>query len=37
MVYDISFIAVSTVNESWERVRRIPNYHEIAGVALFRR
>jgi hypothetical protein len=37
MVADMSYVAVSTVVESWEEIRRMENYEEVAGVKLFRR
>ena len=35
MVADMSYSTVSNVLNSWERVRRTPNYEEIVGVDLF--
>jgi hypothetical protein len=35
MVADMSYSTVSSVIDSWERVRRTPNYEEIVGVELF--
>jgi hypothetical protein len=36
MVADMSYTTVSRVVDSWELMRRIDNYEEIAGVKLFR-
>jgi hypothetical protein len=35
MVADMSYSTVSSVLNSWELVRRTPNYEEVVGVQLF--
>jgi hypothetical protein len=35
MVADMSYMTVSAVIDSWESIRRTPNYEETVGVALF--
>ena len=37
MVAEMSYTSVATVVESWEGIRRLPSYEEVAGVKLFRR
>ena len=36
MVAEMSYNTVSNVVESWEMIRRIDNYQEVAGVTLFK-
>jgi hypothetical protein len=35
MVADMSYSTVSNVIDSWECIRRTPNYEEVVGVKLF--
>lgn len=35
MVQSLSYNTISLVIESWEMLRRVPNYEEAAGVLLF--
>eukprot|EP00980_Cylindrotheca_fusiformis_P012104 scaffold2923_cov121-Cylindrotheca_fusiformis.AAC.14 len=35
MVADMSYKTVSNVIESWEMIRRIPNYEQVVGLQLF--
>jgi len=35
MVADMSYTTVSYVIDSWEEIRRLPNYEEQTGVLLF--
>jgi hypothetical protein len=37
MVNEMSYNTISMVVESWEQLRRVPNYEEVAGVHLFQR
>ncbi len=37
MVQELSYNVTSHVIESWEQLRRIKNYEEVAGVVLFKR
>jgi hypothetical protein len=37
MVADMSYGTVSHVLDSWELIRRIPNYEERTGTLLFKR
>ena len=37
MVADMSYSTVSDVLDSWERIRRIPNYDEKTGILLFKK
>ena len=37
MVQELSYNVTSHVIESWEQLRRIKNYEEVAGVVLFQR
>lgn len=37
MVREISYNTISDVMDSWEQLRRIKNYDEVAGVKLFQR
>jgi hypothetical protein len=37
MVADMGFTTLSDVVESWDEVRRIPDYAEKAGVMLFQK
>jgi hypothetical protein len=37
MVSDMSYSTVSDVIDSWEEIRRLPNYEEKTGVALFQK
>jgi hypothetical protein len=37
MVQELSYNVTSHVIESWEKIRRIKNYEEVAGVVLFQR
>lgn len=37
MVADMSYSTVSSVIDSWEEIRRMPDYEEKAGVALFQK
>jgi len=37
MVADMSYSTVSQVIESWEKVRRSPNYEEKVGTTLFQK
>jgi hypothetical protein len=37
MVQEMSYNVISHVLESWEQLRRIKNYEEVAGVILFQR
>ena len=37
MVQELSYNTISHVMDSWEQVRRIKNYEEVAGVLLFQR
>lgn len=35
MVYELSFSAVSEVIDSWERIRRVKDYHKTFGILVF--
>jgi predicted secreted acid phosphatase len=37
MVQELSYNTTSHVMESWEQVRRMKNYEEVAGAVLFQR
>jgi hypothetical protein len=37
MVQEISYNTISYVMESWEELRRIKKYDEVAGVKLFQK
>jgi hypothetical protein len=37
MVQELSYNVISLVIDSWEQVRRINNYEEVAGAVLFQR
>jgi hypothetical protein len=37
MVQELSYNVISLVIDSWEQVRRIKNYEEVAGAVLFQR
>ena len=37
MVAELDFHTVKAIDDSWESMRRIPNYEEKAGVLLFRK
>jgi hypothetical protein len=37
MVQDIHYVTISNVLESWELIRRLPKYEEVAGRMLFSR
>jgi hypothetical protein len=37
MVADMSYSTVSCVLDTWESIRRIPNYEEKTGVLLFKK
>ena len=37
MVADLTFTTVSKILDSWESLRRIPDYEEVIGVKIFRR
>jgi hypothetical protein len=37
MVQELSYNVISLVIDSWEQVRRIKNYEEVAGAILFQR
>jgi hypothetical protein len=37
MVQELSYNSLSNVIESWEQLRRIKNYEQIAGVKLFQK
>jgi hypothetical protein len=37
MVQELSYNAISLVIDSWEQVKRIKNYEEVAGAVLFQR
>jgi hypothetical protein len=37
MVADMSYSTVSNVIDSWEEIRRIPQYEEKTGVDLFKK
>jgi hypothetical protein len=35
MVQELSYTVTNNVLESWEQIRRIKNYEQVAGVKLF--
>jgi hypothetical protein len=35
MVQELSYTVTNSVLESWEQMRRIKNYEQVAGVKLF--
>jgi hypothetical protein len=37
MVSDMSYATVSNVLDTWEKIRRIPNYEEVIGANLFQK
>jgi len=37
MVKELSYNTISHVIESWEKLRRVKNYEEVAGTLLFQR
>ena len=37
MVADMKYFTAENVIDSWEMIRRIPNYEEVAGVKLFKK
>jgi hypothetical protein len=37
MVQELNYNVISLVIDSWEQVRRLKNYEEVAGAVLFQR
>ena len=37
MVQELSYTVTNSVLESWEQMRRIKNYEQVAGVKLFQK
>jgi hypothetical protein len=37
MVADMQYATVSSVIDSWEQIRRLPEYEEATGTALFKK
>lgn len=37
MVSDMSYTTVSNVLDTWEKIRRLPNYEEVIGTKLFQK
>ena len=37
MVADMQYATISSVIESWEQIRRLPEYEESTGITLFKK